>query len=203
MWRTPALTVLPVLAVLAVVGALAAHPATAADVVELDGVTFSAEHGGLRLLDGWGRGSRGDPFVLVEEITGQGAAVVTVRNLATRFGRTAYLGTGGGFVLRKIVTNRTAYAWTVFEMELREYMELPSGYFDGLSFSQASQRSPNFSSDRFTDIEVRDEPTDRLAFSGTVVAPGETVTVQVAITDHSPTSVFYLIQRRDAPLAAR
>jgi len=72
-----------------------------------------------------------------------------------------------------------------------------------LSFAQATARSPAFTSDRFPGIELRDEPSDRLAFFGASVAPGETVTVEVAITDHSPTSTFYLIQRRDTPLAAR
>lgn len=170
--------------------------------IVLDGVAFEAAHGGLRLLDGWGRGSRSEPFVLVEEITGDGPAILTVRNLATRFGETTFLGNGMGFVLQKIVTNRTQRQWLVFEMELREYLELPSGYYDGLSFGQANDRRAFVGSDRFPDVDLHDEPADRLAFSGTVVEPGETVMVQVTVTDHSPLSTFYIIQRRSAPLAA-
>ncbi len=167
----------------------------------LDGVAFEAEHGVVRLVDGWGSGSRSDPFVLVEEIVGEGPAILTVRNLATRFGDQVFLGSGAGFVLKKVVTNGTRRPWFVFEMELREYLELPSGYFDGLSFGQANDRRYYVGSNRYGQVDLHDEPADRVAFSGTIVEPGQTVTVQVTITDHSPQSTFYLIQRRDAPLA--
>jgi len=180
--------------------AVAAEPAPTAEIV-LDGVAFSAEHGGLRLIDGWGRGSRSEPFVLVEEITDDGPAVLTVRNTATLFGR-GVAGLGGvGFVLRKIVTNRTERTWTVFEMELRQRLVQPSDYWDGLSFAQADDRSAYVTSDRFATAELADEPVDRLAFSEASVAPGETVVLQLAITDHSPISPFFLIQRRVVPLA--
>ena len=181
--------------------ALWAGPAAGADRIVLDGVTFAAEHGGLRLVDGWGRGSREDPFVLVEEITGHGAAVLTVRDPTTRFGRPATGQVGIGFVLKKIVTNRTARPWTIFAMELRQELVVPSDYFDGLSFHQSGERGAYVFSDRFSAVDLTDEPADRLAFSRAVIEPGETVTVQVAVTDHSPVSPFFLIQRRDAPLA--
>jgi hypothetical protein len=188
-------------ATIALLAALASGPAAAADRIVLDGVVFAAEHGGLRLVDGWGRGSRDEPFVLVEEITADGAAVLTVREAATRFGRPVAGGIGVGFVLKKIVTNRTAQPWTIFEMELRQDLVAPSDYWDGLSFHQAGDRTPYVTSDRFGVVDLADEPADRLAFSAATVAPGETVVVQVAVTDHSPVSPFFLIQRRDAPLA--
>jgi hypothetical protein len=188
-------------ATIALFVALAAAPAARADRVVLDGVVFAAEHGGLRLVDGWGRGSRADPFVLVEEITTGGAAVLTVREAATRFGDRVDGGIGVGFVLKKIVTNRTARPWTIFEMELRQELVTPSDYWDGLSFHQAGDRAPYVTSDRFAVVDLADEPADRLAFSAATIAPGETVIVQVAVTDHSPVSPFFLIQRRDAPLA--
>jgi hypothetical protein len=188
-------------AIFALLAALAATPAAGADRIVLDGVVFAAEHGGLRLLDGWGRGSRDDPFVLVEEITADGAAVLTIRHPATRFGRPVPGGVGVGFVLKKIVTNRTDRPWTIFEMELRQRLVEPSDYWDGLSFHQAGDRTPYVTSDRFGAVDLADEPADRLAFSAATIAPGETVTVQVAVTDHSPVSPFFLIQRRDAPLA--
>ena len=187
---------------LALLLVVAITSASRADTIVLDGVAFSAEHDGLRLVDGWGRGSRGDPFVLVEEITGDGAAILTVRDLATRFGQRAFIGTGMGFVLEKVVTNRTRRPWRIFEMELREALDQPSDYFDGLSFAQAGNRELDVASDRFARVDLHDEPADRLAFSGTTIAPGETVTVRVSVTDHSPIAAFYLIQRRDAPLAA-
>jgi len=190
-------------ATFALLVALAAAPAAGADRIVLDGVVFAAEHGGLRLVDGWGRGSRDDPFVLIEEITTDGAAILTVRHPATRFGRSVAGGIGIGFVLKKIVTNRTERPWTLFEMELRQRLVEPSDYWDGLSFHQAGNRAAYVSSDRFGIVDLADEPADRLAFSAATIAPGETVTVQIAITDHSPVSPFFLIQRRDAPLAGR
>ncbi len=193
-------------ALIALVTALAATPATAepaatGGTITLDGIAFSAEHGGLRLLDGWGSGSRADPYVLIEEITADGAAVLTVREAATRFGRRAVDGGGVGFVLRKVVTNRTARPWTIFEMELRQELVEPSDYWDGLSFHQAGDRGAYVTSDRFASVDLADEPADRLAFSAATIAPGETVVVQIAVTDHSPVSPFFLIQRRRVPLA--
>jgi hypothetical protein len=190
-------------ATIALAAALSTAPAVGADRVVLDGVVFGAEHGGLRLLDGWGRGSRDEPFVLIEEITTGGAAVLTVRQATTQFGRRVAGGVGVGFVLKKIVTNRTERPWTLFEMELRQDLVEPSDYWDGLSFHQAGDRAPYVTSDRFAAVDLADEPADRLAFSEATIAPGETVVVQIAITDHSPVSPFFLIQRRDAPLAER
>ena len=56
----------------------------------VDGLTFSDELGGVRLQRGWGSGSLDDLFVLVEEITGDGPAILIVRGMTHRFGnRTA------------------------------------------------------------------------------------------------------------------
>ncbi len=183
------------------------HPspgrAEADERLQLDGIAFAAEHGNVRLIDGWGRGTDDDPYVVVEEIHGDGASILTIRNVERRFGEPARFGSGIGFVLQKIVTNRTGRTWHNFEMELREYIELPSGYFDGLSFGQGKQnREDSFVSDRFDTIEIIDEPTDRLIYEDGDVGPGETVTMQLVVTDYSPQSTFFLFQRSEAPLAA-
>ena len=175
-----------------------APSAEATDVLRLDGITLSAEHGNLSLIDGWGRGTHDDPFVVVEEIHDDGPAILTLRDVNRRFG----IPGGIGFVLRKVVTNATRRPWTTFEMELREWLELESGYFDGLSFAQAKERQSTTGSSTYTDLEIYDEPTDRAVFVGGIVMPGESVTLQVTITDHSPKQVFYLLQRRDAEVAA-
>ena len=62
---------------LAVVGAGGAQ----AEPITLGGLTFSDELGGVRLERGWGSGSLDDPIVLVEEITGDGPAILIVRGM--------------------------------------------------------------------------------------------------------------------------
>jgi hypothetical protein len=55
--------------------------------------------------------------------------------------------------------------------------------------------------DRFTDYVETYEPYDAVAFFGGSVEPGETVVVSVVITDTTPRYQFYLLQKRDSPLA--
>ena len=57
------------------VGIASALPALA-EPVSLQGLTFSDELGGLRIVEARGRGSLDDPFVLVEDITADGPAIL-------------------------------------------------------------------------------------------------------------------------------
>lgn len=171
------------------------------------GLEFSDEEGGVVLHDAFGSGSPEDPITLVEDITEDGPAVVTVRGMRTAFGNraTGSLGVGSGhgvgFVLVKIVRNRTDRPWHSFEMELRELKGRPSTFEDGLSFGQAMGGERVFGSDRFDAMRQTDEPLDSVVFSGATIQPGESVTVRVVVTDFSPNWQFYILQRRDAPLA--
>jgi hypothetical protein len=179
---------------------LLAAPATAASIT-LAGITFSDELGGVVLHAGSGAGTVADPFVLVEEINDDGPAILIVRGLRGRLGDLADAQRQLGFSLEKIVTNHTSRAWHSFELELRERLDQPSTYEDGLSFAQAMRSQRPFSSDRFRTVEMNDEPLDSVVFSDGLVAPGETVTVSVAITDYTPGEEFFLLQRREAPIA--
>ncbi len=179
---------------------LAGRPSAAP--VTLEGITFSDEEGGFTILEGRGRGRPDDPFVIVEEIhDDRRPAILTIRGidrgLGNRLGGSPVI----GFTLVKVVRNGTARTWTSFEMELREIKSRPSPYEDGLSFAQARGAERLYRSDRFTDAFQTDEPLDAVTFTGGAVAPGETVTMQVAITDYSPNWQFYLLQRRQVPLA--
>ncbi|MCX7629141.1 MAG: hypothetical protein N2038_02715 [Geminicoccaceae bacterium] len=165
------------------------------------GLEFSDEEGGLVLRDAWGAGTPEDPITLVEDITEEGPAVLTVRGMRASFGNRVVPGHGVGFVLVKIVTNRTNRPWHSFEMEVRELKGRASPFEDGLSFGQAIGAARLFGSDRFDSVQVTDEPLDAVVFSGSVIRPGESVTVRVMVTDFSPTWQFYILQRRDAPLA--
>lgn len=170
--------------------------------VTLEGITFSDEEGGLTILEGRGRGRPEDPFVIVEEIhDDRRPAILTIRGvgrgLGNRIGGTPVV----GFTLVKIVRNGTPRPWTSFEMELREIKSRPSPYEDGLSFAQARGDERIYRSDRFAEAFQTDEPLDAVTFSAGIVRPGESVTMQVAITDYSPNWQFYLLQRRQVPLA--
>ncbi len=188
------------LALLIVVTMLGGTPR--AEPVTLDGVTFSDEEGGFVILEGSGSGSSADPFVLVEEIfDDERPAILTIRGIRSSFGNRL----GGqpviGFVLVKVVRNRTGRPWSSFEMELRELKSRPSPFEDGLSFAQAAGEMRLYRSDRFRAAWQTDEPIDAVTFYDGVVRPGETVTMEIRVTDYSPNWQFYLIQRRQVPLA--
>jgi hypothetical protein len=180
---------------------LAAAGGAGAEPITLAGLTFSDELGGVRLERGWGSGSLDDPFVLVEEITSDGPAILIVRGMTHRFGNRIRSHHEVGFALTKLVRNGTAQAWSLFNLELREFFDHPSPFGDGLSFAQASDAGRPFRSDRFTDhLETR-EPFDGVQFFDGLVEPGESVTLSVVVSDTTPRWEFYLVQKRDSPIA--
>jgi hypothetical protein len=185
-----------------VVGSVvAAAGGAGAEPVTLDGLTFSDELGGVRLEQGWGGGSLEDPFVLVEEITGDGPAILIIRGMTHRFGNRIRSHHDVGFALTKLVRNGTGQPWSLFTLELREFFDHPSPFGDGLSFGQATDAGRPFRSDGFTEsIETR-EPFDGVQFFDGLIAPGETVALTVVVTDTTPRWDFYLLQKRDSPLA--
>jgi hypothetical protein len=176
-------------------------PAVGAEPLTLEGLTFSDELGGVEIIEGWGTGTLDDPFVLVEEITEHEPAILVVRGMRHRFGNRIRSHHDVGFALRKIVRNGTERAWSQFDLELRELIDQPSSFGDGLSFGQASEAGRPFVADRFTDYVETYEPYDAVAFFGGSVEPGETVVISVVITDTTPRHQFYLLQKRDSPLA--
>ena len=175
--------------------------AAGAEPITLGGLTFSDELGGVRLVQGWGSGSLDDPFVLVEEITSEGPAILIVRGMSHRFGNRIRSHHEVGFALTKLVRNGTNQSWSLFNLELREFFDHPSPFGDGLSFGQASDAGRPFRSDGFAESLETREPFDGVQFFDGLVAPGETVALSVVITDTTPRWEFYLLQKRDSPLA--
>jgi hypothetical protein len=159
------------------------------------GITFSDELGGFRILSVSGSGSTADPFVVVEEITGPQEAVLVITGLSAAFGNRVGTHHLTGFALRKVVTNRTADVWNLFEMELRETLANRSPYGDGLSFGQASTIGRPFTSSNFALNHEVDEPYDSIAFREGTVRPDETVSFNLIVTDTSPISRFMLLQQ--------
>lgn len=180
--------------------ALLATPAQAKDIV-LGGLRFSDEGASIILHDGWGSGTREDPFTLVEDILSDDNAVLTITGIRRDFGNRVDMSQPIGFTLKKIVRNLTQRPWHIFEMEVRELRERASTFEDGLSFAQAAGDKRLYQSDKFPEIWQTDEPLDAVTFSGATIPPGETVAMTVTITDFSPSYRFFLIQRRQSPLA--
>ena len=180
---------------------LAAAGGGGAEPITLDGLTFSDELGGVRLERGWGSGSLADPFVLVEEITSDGPAILIVRGMTHRFGNRIRSHHEVGFALTKLVRNGTSQPWSLFNLELRELFDHPSPFGDGLSFGQASEAGRPFRSDGFAESLETREPFDGVQFVDGLVEPGETVALSFVITDTTPRWEFYLLQKRDSPLA--
>ncbi len=176
-------------------------PGAAARELHLGGLTFSDELGGFRLLAGRGSGTLADPFVLEEEITDDGPAILAIRGMRHRFGNRISSQHAVGFALTKIVRNRTSQAWSLFTLELREFADLQSPFGDGLSFGQASSAGRPFRSDRFAEAAEVREPYDEVQFSGGLLAPGERAAFHLVVTDTTPRSQFFLLQKRDSPLA--
>lgn len=169
----------------------------------LEGLTFSDELGGVELLDGWGRGTLEEPFVIVERITAPGPAIVIVRGISKRFGNRIRSHHEVGFALTKVVHNATGEPWSMFDVELRELLDRSSPFGDGLSFGQSSLAGRPFGSDRYAEHHDVEEPYDGLAFQDGLVRPGESVRFSFVVTDTTPTGEIYLLQRRDSPLALR
>lgn len=172
---------------------LAGASAQAADF-QLLGLTFSDRLGGFNLLSVTGSGTREDPFVVVEEVGGAGNAILSIEGWKSGFKRGGEHG-GASVVVRKVVINATERTWNSYELELRERLDEPSGYLDGLSFGQPLREARPAASDRMPMANLRDEPHDAVVFSGGDVAPGEQVTFDFMITDMTPVDAIFLIQR--------
>ena len=182
--------------------AAAAPPPAAAGSVALGGLVFTDELGGFVLVEGSGSGRLDDPFVLVEEITGSGPAIVTIHGMTSAFGNRIGSQHEVGFALTKVVRNRSPHAWPSFDMELRRFMEYESPLEDGLSFGQGTDAGRPFRADRYAHVREIIEPFDAVVFSGGVVQPGETVVLSVVVTDAVPKPVFHMVQLRDSPVAS-
>jgi hypothetical protein len=176
-------------------GAAAAQPYTA------DGITFSDELGGFTIQGASGHGTLEDPFVVIEEVTGPQTPVLVILGLTPAFHNRVGTQHLTGFALRKRVTNKTNFVWQSYNCELREVEESHSPYGDGLSFGQASDVWRPFPSDRFHTTRITDEPVDTVTYTDGEVKPGETVSLDMIITDTSPVERFMLFQSPDRVMA--
>ncbi|MGO4723239.1 MULTISPECIES: hypothetical protein [unclassified Inquilinus] len=179
-------------------------PATTARAGEVSaaGLVFSDAEGGFVLESATGTGRLDDPFVVVERITGNGEAALTIEGLTAAFGNridTAHL---TGFALTKIVRNGTNQTWRDFPVELERHRGEGSTYDDGLSFAQGPQVTRSIWAEGFASGRVVDEPHDGIVFQDGTIPPGGSVTLHLVVTDNMPAGPIYLVQRRLAPTAS-
>jgi hypothetical protein len=149
----------------------------------------------VRLVAASGTGTRADPIVLVEEITGAGPAILAVENL--RNGG-ELISPARGFLSLSVVvvvTNRGPWRWSGFDLELRTTPDDPSVYSDGLSFDQPQTFQRLARADRFEQTVQEDEPFDRIRFDGGSVDPAYRLRLDFDILDANGRPIFYLVQR--------
>jgi hypothetical protein len=158
------------------------------------GFSFSDELGGFRLIDVSGTGSRDDPFVIVEEIFDTLSAVLVIRRLPSEPGGPLWRPGDRRVHLKKVVRNLTARTWTGFDLELREVLDKPSRFEDGLSFDQIEKQPDDVTSDRFAGLNRRFEPRDSIRFEQGHVDAGELLQLVFPVADVTPVALFYLLQ---------
>ena len=165
-----------------------------AEPLEAGGLTFSDELGGFRLISASGSGRASDPIILVEEITGLGPAVLTIRHSSPVNPRPP----SQGVLLRslvKVVINRSAWRWSGFDLELRSEAGQASVYSDGLSFDQIRAVAEPLKSDQFAAARTQDEPFDRLRFDQGRVKPEQAVRLAFNLVDINRRPIFFLAQQ--------
>ncbi len=175
--------------------------AWAAGLISLPGITFSEASSNFRLLSATGSGSLDDPFIVVEEVFGEGEVLLSINVYDADFGSRIETMHAVGFALQKVVINQTRKLWNHYALELEFDVGRGSDYYDGLSFGQKSKVNRPFRSDRFSWVEDLTEPRDVIRFTQGQVRPGESVRFTFAITHTQLTPNFYLVQHVLPPYA--
>ncbi len=188
---------------LVALGLFAGGTATAGvEVLQDQGLSFSDEKGGFRLLSVTGTGTPEDPITVTEEVTGPGDPVLVIRGFSSEFGNRAQTFHTAGFAMKKIAINRTGKTWRSYRVELREVETRTSNYEDGLSFGQNAAAADSYTgSANFPDAERTYEPEDSITYGGAAVPPDGIATMQFIITDMSPVHTFYLFQQPMEPIS--
>jgi hypothetical protein len=165
-----------------------------------NGVTFSDKQGGFILEKATGEGSIDDPFVLVERITDINGGMLSFQ-VQPEFGNRIGSQHAIGFAMVKVIENATNLPWTSFELELQSQLDIPSDYFDALSFGEGTNAGRPFTASAFDQITTTDEPYDRVEFDHGRVPIGGHVTLRFVITESLPRGEAYLLQRPSTPVA--
>jgi len=169
---------------------------SSADVLEAVGLTFSDELGGFRLVSISGTGTQDDPLIIVEDILTPRPGALVVRGQVDRSAQGDIVVTPSYVSLAVVLVarNRSGQAWAGFDLELREALDTPSTYTDGLSFDQIRSFGLPLDSDSFGVARRIAEPRDRVRFYGGFVDPGAAVQFVFYVTDPTMAPEFFLLQ---------
>jgi hypothetical protein len=161
----------------------------AAAITPAIATTITVESGGIVLnsTDTTKVGSEGDPWLISETMTSAGTLQFSDLGGDNDTGSLHVFGKW----ISKSVTNSTSVDWTSFELELQLILGTASEDGDGLSFAQGAGFV--FTSDLFSTVTAIEDIRDYLNFHDGLVAIGQTVTFNIAITDLLDRS-FYLLQ---------
>ena len=168
----------------------------------LNGITFTETTGDFTITGALGAGSSSDPFILNETVTGLDVTM-SIEGLAAYglpgdpLSEESIGFHNSGFYLTKIVTNNTGATWNFYDHELQEILGTASTDGDGLSFAQGTTSVRPFTSDQFSLVDEVTDVRDYVNFYGGTVLEGQTVTMNLVITDNSDNNpdIFYLRQR--------
>jgi len=169
-----------------------AHAASA-EVLEAAGLTFSDELGGFRLVSISGTGTQDDPLIIVEDVLTPRPGAIVVRGQVNRSAQGDVLVTPSyvSLAVVLVVRNRSGQAWAGFDLELREALDTPSTYTDGLSFDQIRSFGLPMDSDSFGVARRIAEPRDRVRFYGGFVDPGAAAQFVFYVTDPTMAPEFF------------
>ena len=162
---------------------------------------ISVYSGGIS-LDGYSTataGSSADPWLIRETMTSSGILELNCEPICSPVGpdNPTLSGHTYGKWFQKTILNDSGVDWTSFELELRIDPGLPSLDGDGLSFAQGSGFL--FSSDQFATYSAIEDIRDYLNFHDGLVAIGESVTFNFAVTDNRENQPIWLAQTLNRP----
>ena len=92
--------------------------AWAAGLISLPGITFSEASSNFRLISATGSGSLDDPFIVIEEVFGEGEVLLSINVYDADFGSRIETMHAVGFALQKVVINQTQKLWHHYALEL-------------------------------------------------------------------------------------
>lgn len=164
--------------------------------ISAGGFSFSDELGGFRLVSVSGDGTITKPFVIVEELLDILPAILVIRRQVVSIDqeRRPPIAQRGIIYIKKNILNLSNKVWRGFDLELRQDLNKPSSFDDGLSFDQIMRRSSDITADKFAKHYRIFEPRDKICFEQGYVDPGKRLRLTLPISDTTPISKFYLTQ---------
>nr|WP_315920707.1 hypothetical protein [Mesorhizobium sp. SP-1A] len=163
--------------------------------------SFSDELGGFRIEGVSGKGTRGDPIVLYEEMDSATPVTLTIRTIRPIVPFDPSGDYASGLMYMRIdALNNSGQPWVEFEFELQSALGRPSDDSDGLSFDQRNTSPDNIRSGNYAEYHRDLRPFDRLLFKHGQVDPSKTAEFEFLVTDYTPRLTIYLLQEPRIPL---